>query len=69
VDDELVPYSQGVQLAEELERTDHPHEFYSYEGLSHYAPDADSATGNWRPVAWQMWQDSLDCLRRWLKGE
>jgi dipeptidyl aminopeptidase/acylaminoacyl peptidase len=64
VDDELVPYSQGVQLAEELERRGHPHEFHSYEGLSHYfSTEADNATTQ------QMWQDSLDCLRRWLKGE
>ncbi len=36
VDDELSPFSQSVQLAEELERGGMPYEFYSYEGLSHY---------------------------------
>jgi acetyl esterase/lipase len=48
-DDELVPFSQGVQLAEALERRGHPHEFYAYEGLSNYsATTADDAT---TPVA------------------
>jgi dipeptidyl aminopeptidase/acylaminoacyl peptidase len=60
----LVPFSQSLQLAKELERRGHPHEFYAYEGLSHYfATTADDATTQ------QMFQDSLDCLRRWLEGE
>jgi hypothetical protein len=64
VDDELVPYSQGVQLAEELARRGHPHEFYSYEGLSHYfSTEADNATTR------QMFRDSLGCLRGFLSGE
>jgi hypothetical protein len=61
IDDELSPYSQSVQLAGELERRDHPHEFYSYEGLKHYfSTSADNATTQ------QMFQDSLDCLRIFL---
>jgi pimeloyl-ACP methyl ester carboxylesterase len=64
VDDELVPFSQGVQLAEELARREHPYEFYSYDGLSHYfSTEADNETTQ------QMWRDSLDCLRRWLSDE
>jgi dipeptidyl aminopeptidase/acylaminoacyl peptidase len=64
VDDELSPFSQSVQLAEELDRRGHPYEFYSYEGLSHYfSTSADNATTQ------QMFQDSLDCLRRWLAAE
>jgi hypothetical protein len=64
VDDELSPFSQSVELAEELERRRMPYEFYSYEGLSHYfSTSADSATTQ------QMFQDSLDCLRRWLAEE
>jgi hypothetical protein len=64
VDDELSPFSQSVELAEELERQGHPHEFYSYEGLSHYfSTSADNATTQ------QMFQDSLACLRRWLTEE
>jgi dienelactone hydrolase len=63
VDDELSPFSQSVQLAEELERRGHPYEFYSYEGLSHYfSTSADNATTQ------QMFQDSLDCLRTFLAG-
>ncbi|MFC2037771.1 hypothetical protein ACFLYD_07395, partial [Chloroflexota bacterium] len=63
-DDELVPFSQGVQLAGELERQRHPYEFYDYEGLTHYfATTADAATTQ------QMFQDSLDCLRRSLTPE
>jgi dipeptidyl aminopeptidase/acylaminoacyl peptidase len=59
VDDELPPFSQSVQLAEELKRRGMPYEFYSYEGLSHYfATSADNTTMQ------QMFQDSLDCLRR-----
>jgi hypothetical protein len=61
MDDELSPFSQSVQLAEELERRGHPHEFYAYEGLKHYfSTSADNATTQ------QMWQDSLDCLGRAL---
>ena len=63
IDDELVPFSQGVQLAEELERRGMPHQFYAYEGLTHYfATTADSATTQ------QMFQDALDCLRGYLAG-
>ena len=61
---DLSPFSQSVQLAEELERRDHPHEIYFYEGLRHYfSTSADNATTQ------QMFQDSLDCLRRWLESE
>ena len=57
VDDELVPFSQSVQLAAELERRRMPHEFYSYEGLNHYfSTSADNATTQ------QMMQDALHCL-------
>ncbi|HSR29121.1 MAG TPA: carboxypeptidase regulatory-like domain-containing protein [Anaerolineae bacterium] len=64
IDDELSPYSQSVQLATELERQGMPYEFYAYEGLSHYfSTSAESATTQ------QMFQDSLDCLRRLLDGE
>jgi dipeptidyl aminopeptidase/acylaminoacyl peptidase len=64
VDDELSPFSQSVQLAEELERHGMPYEFHSYEGLSHYfSTSADNATTQ------KMFQDSLDCLRRWLTEE
>jgi hypothetical protein len=63
VDDELSPFSQTVQLADELARRGHPHEFYSYEGLSHYfSTSADNETTQ------QMFQDSLDCLRMFLAG-
>jgi len=63
VDDELVPFSQSVQLAEELERRGMPHEFYSYAGLKHYfSTSADNATTQ------QMMQDALSCLRRSLAG-
>jgi dipeptidyl aminopeptidase/acylaminoacyl peptidase len=58
VDDELSPFSQSVQLAEELAHRGHPHEFYAYEGLKHYfSTSADNATTQ------QMFQDSLECLR------
>jgi hypothetical protein len=41
-----------------------PYEFHSYDGLSHYvAQTADDATTQ------QMFQDSLDCLRRALESE
>jgi hypothetical protein len=64
VDDELSPFSQSVQLAEELERRGHPYEFYSYEGLKHYfSTSADNDTTQ------QMFQDSLACLRRALESE
>jgi dienelactone hydrolase len=64
VDDELSPFSQSVQLAGELERRGHPHEFYSYEGLKHYfSTKADDETTQ------RMWQDSLACLRGFLPGE
>jgi dienelactone hydrolase len=64
VDDELSPFSQSVQLAEELERRGMPYEFYSYEGLKHYfSTSADNETTQ------QMFQDSLDCLRRSLESE
>jgi dipeptidyl aminopeptidase/acylaminoacyl peptidase len=64
IDDELSPFSQSVQLAEELERRDHPHEFYAYEGLKHYfSTSADNATTQ------QMFHDSLNCLRRWLESK
>jgi acetyl esterase/lipase len=74
--DELSPFSQSVELAEELKRRRMPgdgiaFEFYGYDGLSHYfAQTADDATTcNCRSVAWQMFQDSVDCLRRWLESE
>jgi hypothetical protein len=64
VDDELSPFSQSVQLAEELARRAHPHEFYSYEGLKHYfSTSADNKTTQ------QMFQDSLNCLHGFLPGE
>ncbi len=52
VEDELSPFSQSVQLAEELEGRGMPYEFYSYEGLSHYfSTSADNATTcNWRQL-------------------
>ncbi len=62
--DELSPFSQSVELAEELERRGNPYEFYGYEGLSHYfMTTADDATTQ------QMFQDSLDCLRRALESK
>ena len=62
VDDERSPYSQSVQLAEELDRRGMPHEFYTYEGLKHYfSTSADDAATQY------MFQDSLDCLRGWLE--
>ena len=62
--DELSPFSQSVELAEELERRGMPYEFYGYDGLSHYfAQTADDATTQ------QMFQDSVDCLRRWLESK
>ena len=64
VEDELVPFSQSVHLAEKLEQQELPHEFHAYEGLSHYfVQTADDATTQ------QMFQDALRCLRRWLDNE
>ena len=64
VDDELSPFSQSVQLAEELERRGMPYEFYAYEGLKHYlSTSADNETTQ------QMFQDLLRYLRRALTGE
>jgi hypothetical protein len=64
MDDELVPFSQSVQLAAELERRGMPYEFYSYEGLQHYfSTSADNATTQ------QMMQDALACLRKALAGQ
>jgi dienelactone hydrolase len=61
-EDELVPFSQSIMLDQELTRRGMPHELYTYEGLKHYfSTSADSATTQ------QMFQDSLDCLRRFLR--
>ena len=63
-DNELSPFSQSVQLAEELQRYDHPDEYYAYESLSHYfSTSADNETTQ------QMFQDLLRYLRRALTGE
>ncbi|MEJ2737361.1 MAG: prolyl oligopeptidase family serine peptidase [Anaerolineae bacterium] len=63
-DNELSPFSQSVQLAEELERRGMPYEFYAYEGLKHYlSTSADNETTQ------QMFQDLLRYLRRALTGE
>lgn len=60
-EDELSPFSQSVELANEMTRRGMPHEFHSYEGLSHYfSTSADNATTQ------QMLQDALDCLQRFL---
>jgi len=62
--DELVPFSQGVQLADEMERRGMPHQFYAYEGLTHYfATTADAATTR------QMFQDALRCLWDFMPEE
>jgi dipeptidyl aminopeptidase/acylaminoacyl peptidase len=62
--DELSPFSQSVELAEELETRGKPYDFYGYEGLSHYfVQTADDAT------TMQMFEDSLECLQRALEGE
>ena len=62
IDDELSPFSQSLQLAEELERRGMPYEFYACEGLSHYFfTSADNATTR------HMFQDSLACLRDLLE--
>jgi hypothetical protein len=69
LDDELVPFSQSVQFAEELERRGTvgdgiAYEFYAYEGLKHYfSTSADNETTQ------RMFRDSLRCLRRSLAGE
>jgi dipeptidyl aminopeptidase/acylaminoacyl peptidase len=64
VNDELSPFSQSIQLADELERRGMPYEFYSYEGLKHYfSTSTDNATTQ------QMLRDSLDCLRRALDSQ
>jgi len=63
-DDELVPFNQGVLLSSEMTRRGLPHEAYAYDGLQHYfSTSADDETTQ------QMWQDSLDCLRRALKSK
>ena len=65
--DDLSPFSQSVELAEELERRGMQgdgiaYEFYGYDGLSHYfAQTADDATTQ------QMFRDSVDCLWKWLE--
>jgi hypothetical protein len=63
-----VPFSQSVMLDQELTRLGMPHKFYSYEGPKHYfsTSAADATTCNWQSVAWRMFRDSLDCLRRGL---
>jgi dipeptidyl aminopeptidase/acylaminoacyl peptidase len=64
VDDELSPFSQSVELAEEMERRGLAYEFYAYEGLKHYfSTRADDVTTQ------QMFRDSLDCLHRWLESD
>jgi len=64
VDDELVPFSQSVQLDRELTRRGMPHEFHAYDNLKHYfSTSADNATTQ------QMFQDALGCLRRALKSK
>jgi hypothetical protein len=64
IEDELSPFSQSVDLAEELARRGMLHEFHAYEGLKHYfSTNADNATTQ------QMFQDALACLRRWLETE
>jgi acetyl esterase/lipase len=62
-DDELVPYRQSVLLSDALAKRGMPYEFHSYDGLKHYfSTEADNATTQ------RMFQDSLDCLRRWLES-
>jgi dipeptidyl aminopeptidase/acylaminoacyl peptidase len=64
VDDERSQFSQSARLAEELARRGHLYEFHSYEGLKGYfSASADNENTQ------QMWQGSLDCLRRWLESE
>jgi hypothetical protein len=60
----MVPYPQRLQLGEELARRGMPHGFYACHGLKHcFSTSADNATTQ------QVFQDSLDCLRRSLPGE
>ncbi len=64
MDDELSPFSQSVQLADELARRGMPYKFHAYAGLKHYfSTSTDDATTQ------QMFHDSLSCLRRWLQGQ
>jgi len=61
LDDELVPFSQGLLLDQTLTEVRHPHEFHTYDGLSHYfSTSADNVTTQ------QMWQDALACVRKML---
>ena len=61
--DELSPFPKSVELAEILEQRGMPHEFYGYEGLSHYfVQTADDATTQ------QMFEDSLACLGNEIGG-
>jgi dipeptidyl aminopeptidase/acylaminoacyl peptidase len=63
-DDELVPYRQSVLLSDAMAQRGMPHEFHSYDGLKHYfSTNADNVTTQ------QMFQDSLNCLRRYLARE
>jgi hypothetical protein len=58
-EDELSPFSQSVELHQELSRRGMSHQFYAYEGLKHYfSTSADNATTQ------QMFQDALACLGR-----
>jgi hypothetical protein len=64
IDYERSPFSQSIELVQELERHGMPHEFYPYEGLQHYfSTSADKATTQ------QRFRDSLDCLRGWLGSQ
>ncbi|MFC2015343.1 hypothetical protein ACFLUM_00220 [Chloroflexota bacterium] len=59
-----MPFNQDVLLSTEMARRDMPHEAYAYDGLKHYfSTSADNETTQ------RMWQDSLECLRRWLADE
>ena len=63
-DDELVPFSQGVELDRELTRRRMAHGFHAYDGLKHYfSTSSDNATTQ------RMLQDSLDCLRTYLADQ
>lgn len=60
-EDELSPFSQSVALDRALSQQGIPHQFYAYEGLSHYfSTSADNATTQ------RMFQDSVACLHQWL---
>ena len=62
--DELSPFSQSVELAEALEQRGMPYELYAYDGLKHYfSTRTDNAATQ------QMFQASLDCMRRLPAGE